>query len=425
MYRKGHQSPGKRIIFKAEAVSDTLEALKKAAAEDIKKDENFTWWSPALRFEWGAVRKTEKVMYVSVYFIGPDNVSGRLCVRTFNERISGNIMPATDAGVAELTGTSKYLTNIEKRNRKPSIQIQKWACQVKTAEDGITLLKDDKGQPILPGDEQLSTYHKLADLVNEAFMFETKSRIDRGMKLMLKVADMKRANKAVTAQEIEDAFVSVEGPRRPADMIITFDNKSNLCEIFPAEKDSNLLLKDAIFHSDLKITSLVQKKIGSQSKKNPGRPLPNPITRITLAFDGRSGISGNALTKFFDKDAPYTGDNKQRYEVGKVDGIPVDGDNVHQFVKSRSTVDCIVEMDSICLSNMGISMPVKAKLLVVASPPSSQELDLTDIYYEDDDSALAIPAAAGPSAIKPSLPKPDDSDNYDGLLDELGGDQAA
>ena len=351
------KSAAKKVIFNAKEVGNVLEALKNAATKD-GKDEDFPWWSPAIRFEWSVVRKADKGMYVSVFFTGSDNVSGRLCVRTLNERISGQIMPATDAGVAELAGSSKYLTNIEKRNKKPSIQIQKWACQVKTAEDGITLLTDENGQPILPGDEQLSPFYKLADLVNDAFVAEAKGRIDRGTNLMMKVAEMKRANKAVTAQEIEDAFVSIAGARTSGGMILTSDNVSNLRRIFPAEKDSDLLIKGAIFHSNLKIATLVQKEISSQSKKNPGRPLPNAITRINLAFLGVGGISGDAKTKFYDKDAPYAGDGKQRYEVGKVSGVPVDGDNVHQFVKSRCIVDAIVDMDCVCFHNMGISMPV-------------------------------------------------------------------
>lgn len=430
------KTTARKIIFNAKEAGDVLKALRDTAIkEGVLKDpagkdatdEFFPWWSPALSFAWDAPRKADKGIYVSVTYTGPDGVSGRLCVRSHDELVTGQIMPATDAGVAELAGSSKYPTNIEKRNKKPSVQIQKYSCQVKTAEDGITPLTDDSGQTILPGDEYLSPFYKLAELVNEAFVAETQCRLYRGMTLMMKVAEMKRANKAVTAQEIEDAFVSVVGHRNSGSMILTPDNVSSLRRTFPAEKDFDLLMKGAIIHSNLKIANLVQTEISSQAKKNPGRLLPNPITRFNLAFLGVGGISGDAKTKFYDKDAPYTGDGKQRYEVGKVNGVPVDGDNVHQFVRSRCIVDFIVEMDCACLHPMGISMPVKAEVLVVSSPPNSQALDLADVY-EDDYDEVTKPAAAGPSAAKPSLPMPSKQDNYDGLLDELaglGGDQAA
>jgi hypothetical protein len=75
---------------------------------------------------------------------------------------------------------------------------------------------------------------------------------------------------------------------------------------------------------------------------------------------------------------------------------------------------------------MGISMPVKAEVLVV-DKPSTREVSLDDVY--DDDVYVAAPPAGSEEkeatavprlATRPATPPPEE--NYDDLLGELGGD---
>lgn len=421
----------KKVIFNAPDVAARLAALKKAAVEDGKEES--AWWTPALKIEWTSLRKGNNgTQWVSVSFTDANGVTGRLIVRINGERHTGQIMPASEAGVAELAARVKNPNaKIEKRTKKPSIQIQKWAAQVKTAEDGVTVLADADGQPMLPGDEMLSPYYEVACLVSEAFTSEAKDRVDRGLALLTKAAEMKRADKAVTAQAVVEAFAAANGPRRPGGMILSSESVGAFRKLFPAQKDTDLLTKGAAITSNVKIANLVQEYIGDQAKKNAGLPLPNPMTRVAMNFDGTTGIAQMA---FFDKSAPYMAEGKQKYEIGRVDGDPVNADNVHKFVLSRSSLDGIFNLDSVCFSNMGISMPVKAEVLVV-DKPSSREVSLDDVY---DDGVYAAPApAAGveekapetaaprpatraaPAAAAPAAPA---EENYDDLLGELGGD---
>jgi hypothetical protein len=432
----------KKVIFNAPVVAARLNALRAAAVE--AGEEESQWWKDALTFEWSGSRKGNNgTQWSSVNFKDDTGVSGRLIVRINSERHTGTIMPSTDEGLADMaTKVKNPKFALKKRDKKPSIQVQKWAAQVKTAEDGITLLYDDDGEPILPGDDKLSPYFQVALLVGEAFTAEAKERVDRGLllltkakvytdrgaALLAKATAMKKLDKAATAQAILDAwateqnatlsdailsaeqvatlkklfpnnvketelltkegataqavlaaFAVEQGARRPGDMILSSETVAALRKIFANPKDTELLTKGAIITSNVKIANLVQDYIGSQAAKNAGQPLPNPMTRLAMNFDQTTGIAQMA---FFDKDQPFMEDGRQKYDTGKVDGDPVNADNIHKFIVSRSTLDGIVNMDSVCFSNMGISMPVKAEVLVVAKP-SGGSVGFDDVYDDD------------------------------------------
>jgi hypothetical protein len=383
------RASSKKVIFNATEVSARLAALKAAAADAA---EGFAWWAPALSIEWSSIRKGNKgTSWISVFYTDAVGVTGRLIVRINGERHTGQIMPATDAGVAELAARVKNPNSkVEKRSKKPAVQIQKWAAQVKTAEDGVTVISDADGRPVLPGDDLLSPYYAVASLVNEAFTAEAKARVNRGLALLAKAEAMKRADKSVTADAVAEAFAGINGPRRPGDMLLATDTSVALRKLF--QGDVEIMTKGATVAPLTKIAHLVQENICSQASKNAGMPLPNPMARIVMNFDATTGV---AEMSFFDKDAPFMVEGKQKYEVGKVDGEPVNGDNIHKFIVSRCILDGIVNLDSVCLSSLGISMPVKAEALVV-SKPSSREVGFDDIY--DDDAVYGGAAAAASGA---------------------------
>jgi len=421
------RNPAAKPIFNAHAVAARLAALKAAA-----ESEEARWWTPALKFEWVQPRKGNNgTQWTSVSYTDENGVSGRLVVRINGERHSGQIMPSTDAGLAELTLKVKNpKVALKKRDKKPSVQVQKWSAQVKTAEDGISPLYDDDGQALLPGDDKLSPYYQASAFISEAFVAEASERVERGAALVMKAAELKRTDKQVTAQAVLEAFNAAQGSRRPGDIVLSTENVANLRKVFPAPKDLDLLTKGATVTSNVKIAALVQEYISSQAPRNAGMQLPNPMTRFAMNFDATTGVSQMA---FYDKDQPYTEEGRQRYEVGRVEGDPVNADNIHKFVVSRSTLDGIVNMDSVCFSNMGISMPVKAEILVVAKP-GDKDVDLDDVYDDegcaytptDPVPAAGAPAATGSAPAAPArgaLPAAaaDQDENYDDLLADLSG----
>jgi hypothetical protein len=423
------QNAAKKIIFNAFTLADHLGALKRASIAD-GAEEGFAYWKNVLDFEFTSVRKGGNgTQWVSVYYTDVNGVRGRPIVRINGEKQNGLMMPGTDAGVAELVASLKNPnTKVEKRTKKPSIQIQKYSVPVKTAEDGLTVLSDADGQPILPGDEYLSDYYRVANLINEAFVAETRKRIDAGTFLMSKTNEMKRADKATTAQMVDEAVTAAIGPRRVGDMILSSEMVSTIRKHFPTQKDIDFLTKSAIITSNVKVVSLIQEYISDQAKKNAGLMLPNFMTRAAMNFNSTTGVAEFAI---FDKGAPFMVEGKQKYEVGRVDGDPVNSDNIHKFVVSRATLDGIINLDSICFSNMGISMPAKVEVLVVGKPTTTQEVGFDDVYDDAGgyahQSSVCWPGSA--EEQPPPAKKPDASETYvdslHGLLDELGGDQAA
>jgi hypothetical protein len=375
----------KNVIFNAAAVAERLSALRSVAV--AAGQEESRWWEPALAFDWTSVRAgNNNTQWASVTYTDEAGVAGRLVVRFNGERHTGQIMPITDKDVAELTAKSKNPNmRFQKRDKKPAVQIQKWSVQVKTAEDGITILTGDDGRPQLPGDDKLSSYFAVAALVGEAFRAEADERVRRGDALYKKALDLKKKDKALGPQAVLEAFAVENGPRRPGDMILSPDNVTGLRKLFPDPRASEALIKGATI-SVVKIANLVQEYISDKAPRNKGAPLPNPMTRITLNFDG---ITGAAQLAVFDKGLPFTEAGRQRYDTGKVDGLPVNANSIHKFILPRSTLDGIANMDSICFSQMGISMPVKAEVLVVAQP-SGREITLDDVY---DDEGLGFSVA--------------------------------
>ena len=415
----------KKVIFNASDVAQRLNSLMNEAVESGKGEE-FPWWEPALGFEWGNFRKGNNgTQWANVCYTDEKGITGRLVVRINGERHSGQIMPSNDAGVSELAARTKNPNvKIEKRTKKPVFQIQKWSVKVKTADDEISVLADADGQPMIPGDEFLSPYYKVARLVGEAFVAEAKLRVDRGNALLTKATEMKRADKQVTAKAVMDAFAVSNGPGTPGYIVISSEGMAGIRKLFPAAKDSDVIMKGAISVSSSKIVNLVQEYVGLTAKKNVGLPLPNPMTRIAMNFDA---VTGLAQLAFFDKGAPYIAEGKQRYEVGKVDGDPVNADNVHKFIVSRCTADGIINMDSVCCSSFGISMPVKVDVLVVEKP-EFREIGIDDVY-DDDGCVLAGSAAPdlegaegnapGSRTASPTATPPVPEENYNDLIAEL------
>lgn len=414
-----------KIIFNSTTVALRLNTLKIAAPPGT------AWWTPALRIGWDSLRDgNQGCKWGPVVFTSAEGVSGELLLRlTGGEKHTGQIMPITDAAVAELTAKNKNAKfgNIEKRPGKPAVAIQKWSVQVKTASDGLTIPTGADGKPILPGDDKLSAYYQVASLVNEAFMAEARERIDRGSDLVAKAKEMFKANKDVKADAVLAAFAaSLPTGRRPGDTILSSEQVTDLRRMLKDE--ANGLLRDVIVAGNTRVVSLTQEFISDKAKANAGKPMPNPITRLNINFNKETGI---AETSIFDKSKPYSEGGKTRYEAAKVDGVPVNAENVHRFIVSGSIIEGIAKID-LCFSNMGISLPTKIELPVV-SPPVNKGLDEDDVFGDEDPmpTTTAAPTTAAPVAAPTTAaamtapavaaPAAETVTDYDSLLGELQG----
>jgi len=401
-FRKNNSTSSKKIIFNANDVAERLETLKN------NNQDNTVWWTSALKFEWNCVRKGNNgTQWISIKYTDANGVTGSLVIRVNGEVHTGQIMPAGYAEVAILAARSKQ--NIEKRNKKPVLQFQEYRAQVKTAEDGITLLQDNDGNPILPDIETKSPYYKVANLINEAFATEAREKISRGCSLVETVTNMKKADKTITIENILAAFVDKTKIPYPGGIILSAGDVAILRKMI-SQKELDLLTKGVIVTPNTRVVSLVQEFVSDQAKKNAGLPLPNPITRVAMNFDQ---ITGVAQLSIFDKSRPYIADGQQKYEAGKVNGEPVNNYNVHEFIKSRSIIDAIITMDCISGHSMGMSIPVKAEIIVVDAPVV-REVGLMDVY---DMPYVAIENTN--KSTRKASPEPEE--NYDGLLDELSG----
>jgi len=317
------------------------------------------------------------------------------------ETHSGQIKPNTEAGVAELAAESTSEYKLEMRDRDPSLQICKFDARVETADDGITVLTGSDGQPILPDPSTMSSYFVAVELIGEATTYEIKKRVGQGNKFVRLCASMKEENDAVTTQEVLDAFIASNGPSNgPRNMIICDGDLDSLREVATSKADLDMLLGGAIIASNTKLSSLVQKRISMKSINNPGRDLPNPITRIKIGFNKTTGVPDAMI---HDKSKSFkTAEGKVRYEQGKVDGELVNADNVHKFIQPRTTVDGIAVMDCVCLSSMGISVPVKLKVVVAKQPEPRHEIGIDDLYDDDENETAPAPAAPPTTTVAAS-----------------------
>jgi hypothetical protein len=105
------------------------------------------------------------------------------------------------------------------------------------------------------------------------------------------------------------------------------------------------------------------------------------MTRIAMRFDKTTKLPMAPL-KFYDKSQEFVSeDGKKQYECAKIDGIPITSKNVHKFITSRSRIDGIVNLGSLCYGN-SFSIPAKPEILVVTKYVN-QSLGFDDVYDDE------------------------------------------
>jgi hypothetical protein len=412
------------MFFNAVDVGNHLSKLKAAAG-----GADF-WWKSAIKIEWESPRAGGNgTKWINVSYVNEAGTESRLNLRILGERHSGNIMPDDAEELARYVATMKLKDGARQpkvRDRKAALQFAKWREQVKTINnDGINPVLNEKGEPIYPGDDKMSPYFKVAALVNEAFQAEAGLRVDRGREYFNLVAEHKK-NKATFAQILEAA--NAAGVQRaPVSMFMSADEVTKLKAGIPVDQHA-ALMKGIEPVKVTKVAQLIQDTISGESTTNPGAALLNPLARITLNFEaGQLAVH--------DKGRPYISEGKQRYELATTPDprdatkkIPCSDKNIHLILQSGSIVDGIVNMNAVCCSSMGVSLPTKAQLLVISRPVKAA-VTFDDLYEPGEPLVGASEAAgvaeggaaAAAAAAADPAPEPDADAGLDETLAGLAG----
>lgn len=360
--------------FKASDIVAQFKQLKSTGVEN--------WWNNYISFEWSRIRSGKNSTKWITMRYNPDPVTKprRLSVIIRNEIHSGQIMPNTPEDVAELK-TRFPEAKIELRTMKPSLQFQKWSKQVITQEDRISPVIDENGNQIVPDDEYLSIYYQLAYDIDKIFKHEMRQRTERANVMMVYLSQHKTAS----AKEVRDAV----GYVNECDIIMRDDDANTIRETYPDKYIE--LMRGVLTVSSTKISTIIQERISDKAVKNKGAKLPNPMTRITIPFDTKPKVGISPSVTILDKSKPFKCNGKKGYETAIYNEVPVDANNVHWFIPSRSIIDGVINMDSVCFSQLGISLPIKASIVVVQQPIKRESNVITmcnEIFgddFDDDD----------------------------------------
>jgi hypothetical protein len=349
--------------FKASDIISHFNSLRKMNNNEEK------WWGNYIDIEWNKIRLGKNSTKWITFKYTPDLSikHKRLNVVIRNEVHSGQIMPATMEDVAELKAKFPD-ARIELRTMKPSLQFQKWSKQVPTQEDRITPLYNDRGEQIVPDDEYLSNYYQVACFIDEIFRYEMKKRTERGTFLIVYLSQ----NKDKSVQEIKNTI----GHINDCDTILRDEDVNTIREKYPDK--FNEIMKGVLTTSNTKVGTLIQERISDKAIKNGGVKLPNPMTRITIPFDKKGMPAGVTI---LDKSKIFKCNGKVGYENATYNDVPINANNIHWFIPSRSIIDGVINMDSICFSQLGISLPIKASLIVVKQP-MKKENNIFNMCYE-------------------------------------------
>jgi hypothetical protein len=320
----------------------------------------------------------------------------------------GRVAPNSDALVAEINSSiADPKRHVEKRPGAPTAKFPKWRIPVKTGPDGYSPLTDESGAPILPGDEHISDLYSVIAIIGRYFETVVGALIARGNAIMeaalTSAVDARGVQKYSRREGATVAAIVAAHPPKgallsPEQMALLRKPTSGYSK---AEIDQ--LTAGAIVNN-LKVVMPMREFFGA-TNPNAGQPRPNPVTDITIKHDE----NGIFLRKIYDMKKESALGGKLSIEEAKWDGVPLNADNIHEWLVSGTECDGIIKMDSICFSQVGISMPRELLLLFGARPEAVVHNDLELMYGA---AASGDAAAAGDAAAH-------DAVNDEDLLAEL------
>jgi len=260
--------------------------------------------------------------YMNVY-VKINSKFGRLKLRVKNEKHVGQIPPLEDSEATRMNAerNNKYGVIKSRNNRHPTLNVQEYSVPIET---------DDKGniKGSLPDEDKQSKFFRVCYYLNEYFHSTMQDYLTK---------------------------------RRIIQHDARLKNNST----------------DAIIVHNTTIVPLYQSVISLEAKVNAGVKLANPICRITMKFDADSGAP--TRVQFFDYTHPLP--PPKYYEQLTFDGQPVMANNVHR-IKPHSLFSGIVSMDSICISKMGISIPITMHIVII-QPPIDYNVGIADVFESE------------------------------------------
>jgi hypothetical protein len=257
---------------------------------------------------------------------------GPLLIRVLGEVHVGKIAPMDQLEVDKMNAESDGKYPVEKRDKTPTMNVQKYICRIET---------DDDGKPIgeLPGDDKLSPLFRVLELIDKWFYDTIKERLDSGS-------------------------IVLRDPRQ---------------KVYPA---------GATVVANTKIASVIQTTVSMSSKKNPGQDLANAICRLPMKFNRETGMPRKSQA-FYDASKPYVDakTGKRGFKMLMYDGAPVSAHNVHN-IKTRSRFSGVLQADTCCYSNLAISNPCDLTTVIIEPPVEFEAFDLEDIIGDAFDDAF-------------------------------------
>jgi hypothetical protein len=255
---------------------------------------------------------------------------GRLNLRFKKERHVGQILPLSEADAAPAGPVARGGAGDKPRTRDPartcSLGIQKYNVSVQMNERGEMV-----GAP--PPASARSVYFRAIEYVDTFFQAEMERLMSEG--------------KIVT-------------------------------------RASRTRAPDAMLVGNSQVVRLYQDTVSHSATTNAGMLLVNPITRVTIKFDEATGLPRRG-TEYYDFERQYPNPkDPTRFlcEELRFDGEPLCAKNVHN-IRGGSEISGIANLGAMCVSNMGISVPVALDCLYLklARP---EGYSMGDIFDDDD-----------------------------------------
>jgi hypothetical protein len=358
--------------------SDKIVAHFKALKEQSLETNEEKWWKDFLQINWVPKGKKDKnnttnVKWFSInYRSSVDETFRNLIVTMRGETHRGYIMPKKITPEELENSSLKNILNSKYKELKPrelkaSIQIKKWSQNPETYEKSLEV-------KTYPDDKYKSVYFQLIEYLEEIITTELKERITRGHMLAAK-CENKPSDNINSLQEIKKLI----GHEKLGDTLVSQSELKLITKTFKKTFETNLFIYEIIEYYNERIVELIQRCISNKSAENPGKELPNPITRITIPFDIKTGNLLDNLV-IFDKTTAEKINDKLIFHKYKVNGEEITDNNIHEVILPGTKIDGYVILDSLCISNMGLSVVAKAIKALFIEQPQKINQDVSDDY---------------------------------------------
>jgi hypothetical protein len=138
---------------------------------------------------------------------------------------------------------------------------------------------------------------------------------------------------------------------------------------------------NAIHNDVLKVVTPIKTHYKKGVNQNKARL--NPFFQIKVVWSRDN--NPNKGTQFLDMRKTFKKDGKQDFEKARLeDGSLIDNNNIHKWITFGIEINGVVSIDSICMSNMGISCQAKATI-IVSQPRIKTSITAGDIFSGEGD----------------------------------------